>query len=93
MAVQSNGITVAVVDDVRRRLRLLIGSVALDVRWDACARRLQETGRWWIDGRRSVRRPGIPDFQWRQAMRQAHAIARDRGWKMSELEKKEGPSW
>jgi len=81
MAVQPNGITVASVDGAARIIRVLVGAADFRLAWSPDTQKFVAVGAWWSDGRRNAGKPYIAHGLWRQMMRQAHAIARDRGWK------------
>lgn len=79
VAVQRNGITVVFVDDASRTIRMYVGDVDVSLRYDRETNALVVMKRTAMIGRNP--RPFIPRLQYRDMMRQAHAIASRHGWK------------
>ena len=81
MAVQASGITVVSVNNASRVIQFYVGNIEVALAYLQKRDRFRDVYRSYLDGRRATDRIRILDGMYRSMIRQAHAIARDRGWK------------
>lgn len=86
MAVQSNDITVVDVYDGSMVIRFFVGHLDITLRYQPQWNRFLELSRLFIDGRRWRDPKYLRRGRYTAMIQQAHAIARDHGWKQAQQE-------